>query len=560
MASVAIPDIVSQSTDLRAELKEWERTFAAANGGRKADRGDIKKVPEIAAKYKQYSRLKSLETSADPDKQSHQPAERENPPKKRKHASPTGPEVTTSISTPRKTNKGGAFTTPSKTRLNTTHPAEVDPYDSPSTLRRLFSPTTHMQPSPLKSTIGPTPQRDGKALGLFDLLSESGGSTATPTATRLATVRGADAQTPSKRRKLDTIAEEDEEEDEEDTSRLERTPVSSGKKYMLANLFATPITLRYASMVEDGDGGAAAAGGNDALANSAEDDSTHQPAGSDTPSFLRRSNPGRPHVGGSGSGLSPIAVRKRPQFVGKGLSALVQGLRDMEEERMQDDMDVLDEIEAEQYAAMMGEEEAAGVTDSQANPTEPFRRPYKKKGQKRTTRRVNMRPVLSKPKTKSSSPVSDLGADDDDDEEEQEDHTGENEPAAVPETQYQSHAPANEDGADGFDDDDDADSLHTMSEPDMDSDDPEYDESEDRPSLTRGKSFSEKMREAIAESKPQSNEPPQTKEAKAPRAQKPKESKKPAPRKIDPQAHANYRSLKMRNKNTKGRGRGRFRR
>lgn len=47
MASVAIPDIVSQSTDLRAELKEWERTFAAANGGRKADRGDIKKVPEI---------------------------------------------------------------------------------------------------------------------------------------------------------------------------------------------------------------------------------------------------------------------------------------------------------------------------------------------------------------------------------------------------------------------------------------------------------------------------------------------------------------------------------
>ena len=47
MPTVAIPDIVSHSTDLRAELKEWERTFAAANGGRKADRGDIKKVPEI---------------------------------------------------------------------------------------------------------------------------------------------------------------------------------------------------------------------------------------------------------------------------------------------------------------------------------------------------------------------------------------------------------------------------------------------------------------------------------------------------------------------------------
>lgn len=47
MASAAISEIVTQSANLRAELKEWERAFAAQNGGRKAERNDIKKVPEI---------------------------------------------------------------------------------------------------------------------------------------------------------------------------------------------------------------------------------------------------------------------------------------------------------------------------------------------------------------------------------------------------------------------------------------------------------------------------------------------------------------------------------
>lgn len=32
---------------LRLELKEWEKSFAAANGGKKAGREDIKQHPEI---------------------------------------------------------------------------------------------------------------------------------------------------------------------------------------------------------------------------------------------------------------------------------------------------------------------------------------------------------------------------------------------------------------------------------------------------------------------------------------------------------------------------------
>ena len=47
MATAIVPEITSQSANLRAELKEWERAFADANGGKKAERNDIKKVPEI---------------------------------------------------------------------------------------------------------------------------------------------------------------------------------------------------------------------------------------------------------------------------------------------------------------------------------------------------------------------------------------------------------------------------------------------------------------------------------------------------------------------------------
>ncbi|PYI07569.1 hypothetical protein BO78DRAFT_417688 [Aspergillus sclerotiicarbonarius CBS 121057] len=502
MATVIVPEIAAQSANLRAELKEWERAFAVANGGKKAERNDIKKVPEIAAKYKEYSRLKALES-----KNEKKAIKLEERLKKRKHTSPTGPEDADTTSTPRKAAKG-VFETPSKSRVAISHPSEVDPYDSPSVLRRLFSPSTHQ--SPLKAAIGPTPQRDGKALGLFDLLSESGGSTATPSATRMASVRDTAAQTPSRRNQLDTIAEE-----EEESPRPERTPASSGKKWMLSTLFATPTTWRYAMMENEGPRYPAY------FKNEPEPEKANEgPAESETPSFLRRSTSGRYDTGNEG-GLSPIAVRKRPQFVGKGLSALVQGLRDMEEEQMQDDMDVLHEIEAEQ-AAMND------VGDSQA-PDEPWRT-FKKKGQKRTTRKVRMKPVVSKPKPEPQLPGSDGEGDDLDEEQ-----------TVVPETQH----PAPETKTHDMDE---VESLHTMSEPDFDSD-PDYDESKP----TRSKSFSERMKEAIAADKPQ-----EERQEKAPQPKAKEQEKKPRARKVNPAAHANYRSLKLRNKNTKGRGGGRF--
>ncbi|KAI9925647.1 hypothetical protein ASPWEDRAFT_52264 [Aspergillus wentii DTO 134E9] len=518
MATAAVSnsaDYATLSANLRVELKEWERGFAAANDGKKAERGDIKKVPEIAAKYKEYSRLKALEAKGS------QPTQLEERPKKRKHTSPTGPENSQTTSTPRKASKS-LFETPSKVRATRAHPSEIDPYDSPSALRRLFSPSSHMQkPSPLKAAVGPTPQRDGKALGLFDLLSESGGSTATPSATRVASTRGEVAQTPSKKKPMDTIAEE---EEEEESPRGARTPASSGKKYMLANLFATPTTLRYAAMVEDEETKAA-----EYEKQTAVNGATQGGVGSDTPSFLRRSNSGR--YGGSnaaldGSGLSPMGVRKRPQFVGKGLSAIVQGLRDMEEERLEDDLDALREMEAE------AEGMNVDVADSQP-PENNTGRPYKKKGQKRTTRRVRMKPVLSKPK-----PEPRLGEQDSDDGGDDE------EPAAIPDTQLPNIAEEDEGGHDT-----DEASLHTMSEPDIDSD-PDY--GDEKP-----KSFSEKMKEAISVSGKGSQE---RQEKAPPPATKKEETKKAPgrPRKVNPEAHANYRSLKIRSRGSRGRGGARF--
>ncbi|KAE8153976.1 DNA replication regulator sld2 [Aspergillus avenaceus] len=526
MASPEPSDITTQSAVLRAELKEWERAFAAANEGRKAGRNDIKQAPEIAAKYKEYSRLKSLEKSFKRDKNFPKHADKGTP-KKRKHALHSENENNQLESTPRKAAKGN-FTTPSKPRAAAPHPSDVDPYDSPSALRRLFSPSTHLQSSsPLKTAIGPTPQRDGKALGLFDLLSESGGSTATPSATRMASVRGAAAQTPSKRRALDTIAEE---EEEEDSPGSERTPSSTGKSYMLSALFATPTTWRYATMDRRNDD----RGENDKQTNTAgPNQGTTE---SETPLFLRRSHPTRHDTSNpTADNLSPVAVRKPRQFVGKGLSALVQGLRDMEEERADEDLDILREMEAEQEQTLTTE-----VADSQTTGNDAGR-PYKKKGQKRTTRRVRMKPVISKSKHEPQ-----LSESEDDHEPENMDHS-DDELMVIPETQQPSvsnqvgNIPGHEDAS----------SLHSMSEPELDSD---SDYEEPTKPLARSKSFSEKMKEAIGVVKPQVTSNPE----KAPRPPTKEKEAKPRERKVNPQAHANYRSLKIRNKNSKGRGAGRF--
>lgn len=52
--------LVSECHDLRTKLKEWEKFFAETNSGRKPGKEDIKKNPDIAAKYKTYNRKRDV--------------------------------------------------------------------------------------------------------------------------------------------------------------------------------------------------------------------------------------------------------------------------------------------------------------------------------------------------------------------------------------------------------------------------------------------------------------------------------------------------------------------
>src|SRR5882757_2439112 len=138
----------SQADKLRATLKDYERTFATEHNGRKPGKDDIKADAIIVAKYKEYNKVsevlagkRSLETLNLPQR-------------KRRHG-----RIDSAISlTPHRTLKDN---TPSK---STIHPNEIDPYDPPSSA----------SPKVILNAIGPTPQRGGTVLGIFDLLSNSG--------------------------------------------------------------------------------------------------------------------------------------------------------------------------------------------------------------------------------------------------------------------------------------------------------------------------------------------------------------------------------------------------
>lgn len=356
---------------------------------------------------------------------------------------------------------------------------------------------------------------------------------------------------------MESIMEENEDEEgqEEDTPRGGRTPASSGKKWYLANLFATPTTLRYAAMVEDEEERRPANANNQAAAAAAAAASPGNKGAAagqgETPSFLRRSNAGRSFnaLDTSTAGLSPIAARKPPQFVGKGLSALVQGLRDMEEERLDDDMDVLRELEADQEAVANQNQDMEGVEVADIQ-NQTGRRPYKKKGQKRTTRRVHMKPVVvSKTQTQAQAQTGPAGSDNSYDEELDDELAA---AAAVPDTQLPETVNQVPEADDNDHDNDNA-SLHTMSDTEPDDSDPDYDQP-----VPKTKSFSEKMKEAISadssskttDSQSTEKPDPKTKTKTKPKKQ---EEEKPRARKVNPNAnaHANFRSLKI------GRGRGR---
>ena len=396
-------ELTARTSILKAELKTWERDFAAANDGKKASREDIKNDSEIgnhlglfkrdfiltillAAKYKEYNKARDLLSG----KVVAPPAPRETP-RKRKHA-----ETVHIVSKRQQIAATPSKKTPSRGPLR---PWELDPYDSPSVIRSLFTPS--------KKALGPTPQKEGQVLGLFDLLEGSVGRTPSKVEAKSISLKGPVAATPRKSRT------------QELGSKYSKTPGSLSKRRML-DAFSTPLKNRDEIGEEGG-----------------KTPSTVSKLVFSTPSFLRRDSHRiqLPTVNENedGSVLSPQMIRVPRKPLVRGLSSMLAGLRKMEEEAADDDLEALHEMEMDmssqtqpgpapkpklaipalappvdivedsQNALLSAfDDEAKYDSDASASKDPMVERDsqlkiYKKKGQKRTTRRVNMKPTRSKP-------------------------------------------------------------------------------------------------------------------------------------------------------------------
>ena len=279
--------------------------------------------------------------------------------------------------------------------------SDVRPHKSPR--HSLPEDTTSVPtPSAARTSVGPTPQRNGTILGLFDLLSPASpgtprgrgapstdspagrragargagghGMTAHDTAARGAAVRGATGLT---------------------------TPAKSHARSSSLAALASPARTPQRSSAAQMD----------------------TPGSAETPAFLRRGAGAlfARAAPSSGAATSPVPVHRvppRPQ--GKSLSQLLRGLRDADDERLNDELDALRELEAgeaggEALGRPMGAEasgtaslNALGESGWVAEQERPLgadgaalaisgvhdgapdaaQRRYKKKGQKRTTRHV----------------------------------------------------------------------------------------------------------------------------------------------------------------------------
>ncbi|EEY17495.1 DNA replication regulator SLD2 [Verticillium alfalfae VaMs.102] len=306
---------------------------------------------EAALKYKQYNKTRDILSGKIPP-----PSER---PKSEKRQSNDVP-----VQTPSKRQKHLA--TPSKSRnasLDATPSKSLPPlYDdanttTPSIARHLFSPAA-------PRSIGPTPQRDGRVMGLFDLMSER--ELGTPSrangASQTANAPLSLFATPSKRSAANLEAA--------------TTPNSSGKKRKTDG-FVTPLKLK--NMNANGD----------KTPSSSTLRKVEEEAHDDDMDALREMEQGE-----TGLVAAPAPMQMKPP------------------PKPQDDVLVAD---SQVMNLPLGGFDDEGMYDTE--PEEQLGRDgqplkvYKKKGQKRTTRRSNMKPVHHKRPTAS---VDGAPAEDDD--------------------------------------------------------------------------------------------------------------------------------------------------
>ena len=443
-----------QASHLRAALKTFERTFAEQNG-RKPKQNDIKNDPSVAFKYKHYHKVQDVLSG----KLSYEKLSKVKP--AGKLGTKTHIRQDSGIgSSPRKS-QWSLPTTPKKSAL----PFDLDPYDVPNSA----------SPKPLlMNAIGPTPHRDGKVLGLFDLLQRSGsGKSSATTPSSSARKRKIDelyrdtparrsplkvVQTPSQRSGkkqgdiLQFLGETPPKSSGDGTGKHSRTPQSEGKKFQLSQFFATPSTRRFLFSNED-DGDTKRTPLRDMIL---EQTPQKQPVmtGLDaTPTYLRRSTSFKDRLlSASKTASTPDFAKQSPPAKRIGPPTLrhfrsstsnvftmtdikskqprqrVQQLVRQEPEHQHDDHD--DDLEALREMEDENDDPRVLVEDSQFN-IEPSVssdddkpraiKPYKKKGQKRTTRKSTIRPIATSKSSAQPKFVAADGFDEDDENDEKED-------------------------------------------------------------------------------------------------------------------------------------------
>ncbi|KAK4556052.1 hypothetical protein LTR86_006748 [Recurvomyces mirabilis] len=354
-----------QVAGLREELKLWETDFAKSHGGRKASRDDISADASIHEKYREYNRLR---------RPIERPKKIESPQRVRK-PQPGGRQGRNAL---RERSGNEVAATPSR-RQKSVMILDIVEEDE----EQEVEPT----PTYIRCALGPTPQKDGQVLGIFDMAVSATPSKAGNSANALSDMPAISC-TPSK----STTAPAS-------SSHVPSvTPQSSSKRRMLDAFAGTPLKRQKL-------------------------DEQHTPSTSKrhfaTPSFLRRSFPLAPVEEEEGSSTTSGPLPQKKRGLVRSLSSIIRSLRQHEEERMDDEWDILDELEAE----ASGEKPAkVSVEDSQAGemPLGPDqgdplsddsdtgdlgalgadgqpRKIWKKKGLKRQTKRSNMKPVLHKP-------------------------------------------------------------------------------------------------------------------------------------------------------------------
>ncbi|KKY34435.1 putative dna replication regulator sld2 [Diaporthe ampelina] len=547
----------TQSKELRVKLKDWELEFAKSHGGAKPTRDDIKANPKIASFSKRYHRLRDVLCGKFP----HTQVDDEKQDRKRKpHAVPSHTPSSKRFR-PAETPSSRQHT---QAGLATPHGAAAATTTAvtPSLSRKLFSPAA-------PTSIGPTPQRDGRVLGLFDLLPFKDAEIDSPSRPKRAAkalhAAGAVQETPRRGRTIDTgvgIAID-----------LDRTPSSRSTRQQQQALQTqqTPRKSILSTPLKDT---------SNRVAKTPSSSRSVSKLQFQTPAFLRRIPMSKINENSEFASPEPIRLPRKPLV--RGLSSIVADLRKTQEEDLDDDLDALRELENEAAPAcpakkpsaappnedqpplanpkpaagddsptetilaedsqkrnlgLLGGFDDEGMYDSEDGEEEGLDRDgkplrvFKKKGQKRTTRKANMRPVMTR-RPPSAGPSRKPEQEED----------GE----TVPGTQVGTSLPARP-GAD-----EDADQLSGSDFAGSDYDDDEDELAREEPrAAKKATAISKKKAAPAAKQKPGGGD-----------GDKPEGKVKKTARKVNELAHANFKRLKLRNSGAKG-GQGfnsRFRR